>query len=133
MRQQSNQFVANMDEWIELAVMSNADDLVGLNIRQMLNSKLANDGAIMPKYSPAYAKRKGFSDPNLYLKGDFQADMDISVTKDKYNITSLDFKTPFLTKRYTEKIFGIAPSNQKEAQRLNDHKLVSFYVKWLEQ
>ena len=132
LRQQSNQFIANMDGWIELAVMSNADSLVGLNIKQMLSSKLANDGAITPKYSKAYAKRKGFSDPNLRLKGDFQNDMDISVTKNKYSITSLDYKTPFLTKRYTEKIFGIAPSNQSEAQRLNDEKLASLYLKWLE-
>lgn len=129
LRIRSNEFVRNMAEWVELAVMDNEGQMLDLNRRQMLSGRMSDGKPIRPLYSKAYAKRKGFTTPDLYLKGDFQGDMALAVTGDQYEITSVDFKTPFLVARYGDGIFGI--EDKKKAQELNDKRFLELYKEWL--
>jgi len=129
----SAEFVANLQGWAEIAILTNEDPLVELNIKQMLKSTKADGSPILPLYSKGYAKKKGFSKPNLRLSGDFHDEMLLTVTGRNYSITSSNFVTPFLEKRYTDKIFGIAPDNQAKAQSMNDKTFIELYFKWLRQ
>jgi len=129
----SAEFVANINFHIAAAVNANADDMVKLNISQMLNSKLSTGKVIMPKYSKAYAKRKGFKKPNLKVTGDFQDEMLFTASGQQYEIFSTDEKTGWLVDMYTDKIFGIAPDNQAKAQSMNDKTFIELYFKWLRQ
>ena len=129
---QSASFVANLPEWIEAAVISNENALVELNISQMLNSTRADGKPILPLYSTAYAKKKGFTKPNLKVKGDFQDEMRLTTFGKQYSVTSSVDYAKHLEKLYTPKIFGIAPANRPAARELNDRSLAELYLKWLE-
>ena len=118
-----DEFVRNIDEHIAAAVEDSAETLVDLNKQQMLNSKLFDGSSMIHQgtgsdlLSPAYAKRKRKSKPNLKDSGDFQNDMFLHANENsgRYFMSSYDEKTKHLVESYTDKIFGIAPYNFNKA------------------
>jgi len=135
LRIRSNAFVRNMDLWIAKAVQDNKKPIVDLNIEQMHSSKLSTGQPISPPYSDAYAKKKGFSKPNLKLKGNFQGKMRLKTNKSIYSIDSSDFKSNFLSSPRTEKnkagygkdIFGLMKKNKKTASKPVSKSLFESY------
>lgn len=113
-----SQFVGNLPAILDDAVQSSERGLVILNKRQMLQSKLSNDKPIFPEYSASYAAFKGFVEPNLKLTGDFQSEMFLEVDDGKFEISSHNYKTPLLIDLYSQRIFGIAPSNTEKAKAI---------------
>ena len=101
-------FEANKKLFEAIAVQNSEKELVKINQGQMLKSKNAKDQTIKPAYTPKYAAFKGFKNPNLKLKGDFQKDMFLETNERSgtYFMNSFDFKAPFLEARYGENIFG---------------------------
>lgn len=83
-----------------------------LNRQQMLKGQAATGQPIRPEYAPSTRKRKGFSTPNLYEKGDFQKDLFADVRSDSILFDSADRKTPWLTDRYGERIFGLTEESK---------------------
>lgn len=110
--------MANLEGFIAEALDEKGQSFADINKMQMLESKRSDEATITPRYSPNYAKRKGFSNPNLKLKGDFQADMFFQTDGREFFITSSDDKMPWLVDRYSEKIFGIAPSKAHIGQEI---------------
>ncbi len=129
LRKRSNTFVANLGVHVAMAVEEVSDKIVDFNRDQMLKSRRADGRPIMPKYSPKYAIRKGFTNPNLFLTGEFQSEMFLSVNENNltYFIATFDFKMPFLTKRYTDMIFGIEQRNQPKAKALTTPSIGRIY------
>ena len=128
-RKQSNAFVRNLEVHISQSIENVSDDIVDLNRKQMLRGKRSDEQKIVPKYSKRYAKRKGFTTPNLKLEGDFQDDMDLIVNENQGEvvITSFDYKNPFLVNRYTDKIFGIPKTKQQTARTWTLGQLARLY------
>ena len=126
-RAKSNKFVANLDAMIGAALESVADEFVALNVSQMQDSKRADDATITPKYSPKYAAFKGFPNPNLKLTGMFHKRMYFATTGKMFFLSSEDEKMPGLVDRYSEKIFGIAPSRQSKGQETAQNAIVKLY------
>ncbi len=69
---------------------------------QMLSSTLSTDEPILPLYSPAYAKKKGFTRPDLFLTGTMQEEIVIDV-------------------RETEVYYNTADADKAKVERVEDH------------
>jgi hypothetical protein len=130
-RQRSNQFVANLDVMIADALQDVSDELIDINREQMQESKRSDDELITPKYSPGYAKFKGFQNPNLKLTSAFHRFMTFVTDGRMFQISSDDEKTAKLTGKYSPKIFGIAPSKQGKAQGISLSSLARTFNKFV--
>lgn len=130
-RQRSNQFVANIDVMIADSLQDVSEELIDINREQMQESKRADDQLITPKYSPGYAKFKGFQNPNLKLTGAFHEFMTFLTDGRMFQISSDDEKTGKLTGKYGLKIFGIAPSKQDKAQQISLSSLARVWNKFV--
>ena len=124
-----SQFVDNLSAILDYAVQSSDNELVFLNKQQMLQSKLSDDTSILPEYSASYAAFKGFSKPDLKLTGDFQSEMFLIADNGQFQIASTDYKTPLLVNKYSENIFGIAPSNTEKAKAITTQKIAIEFKK----
>lgn len=109
-------FNAAIDLHEATAIQQSEKVLVELNRSQMLQSKDATDATITPAYSKGYAALKGFSNPDLKATGNFQKDMFLIAGPKEWFINSIDWKSPELSAKYSEDIFGIAPSNREKAE-----------------
>lgn len=135
-----NNFVKGLDSTIEKIVNFN-EDLEAINKEQLRSSKLANDRPIVnrftnrPNYSPSYAfwKRKFFSSSfgdgkiNLLLTGTLYDNLEIKVKGRKYQLLSLVSHAASLIRKYSNLIFGIAPSNRQKAQAITTKLLAKEY------
>lgn len=130
LRMRSNSFVTNLQSYIESIVDDN-QRLLDLNRKQLrVEHKTAKDKPITPPYSSWTASLKGFRTPDLYDTGELQRTLVIEATKDgHYYISGTTDYTGSLMERYTEDIFGIAPSMQKEAQSITAAELRDLYQK----
>jgi len=136
LRKRSNKFVSELDSIIEKAVNYN-EDLEQLNKQQLKASKLANDQSISPKYSPGYAAWKSMMYPqsfgdgkvNLFLTGDMYNNMEIKAKGREYKIISMLPYVAGLIRKYSDKIFGIAPSNQTKAKEITSNLIAMEYKK----
>ena len=118
-RLRSDRFIANLNVKIAEAIENVEDGLVDLNQQQMLESKdvegmpLTHKLTGSPYLSAPYARRTNKQTPNLYLSGDFQKAMFLSVDENNgtWFIDSQDFKSQHLVANYG-KIFGIQDKNR---------------------
>jgi len=122
LRKRSNQFVADLSLHISEVVDHN-EKLLQLNKAQLKASKTAKGGSLVnsktgsSKYTPQYAKKKGYSNPDLFVTGNFYKEMDIIFEpSDQYKIIDFADVTKYLVKMYTPDIFGI--NNKKKAQKI---------------
>ena len=118
LRKRSNEFVRNINLHKATAIETNDRELVKINQDQLQSSKLADDKDITPLYSQPYARKKGYSKPDLYVNGYMYSEMQTTVNEndDTHEIVSFAPYTKYLY-RYG-KIFGIAPSNFVRARKL---------------
>jgi len=130
----SNQYVANLTANIVKVIEGNPKN-IDLNRSQMISSKDADGKALVhkstgsSKLSKAYAKRTGKTKPDFLLSGSFQDAMFLTMPNEKeYFISSKDYKSGFLSENYG-KIFGISPTNQPRAQKMNDKLIIEDYKK----
>jgi len=120
LRSRSNAFAANIDSHIAEVVEHN-ERLLQLNKGQLKASKNAKGGALVnnltgsASLSPAYAKRKGKSKPDIFDTGATFRDMDLLFNEPKeYVITSYTEYTPHLQDMYND-LFGIQDSKKAYA------------------
>ena len=131
-RVKSDRFISQIDLNIEEAIQSNEATLVKMNISQMLNHTDSEGNPLIhkktgsPLLSPAYAKIKNKSRPNLKDTGEFQKNMFLLVNNNKWFIDSEDPKAGFLVGNYG-KIFGI--EDKQEAKRTNLKSFAALYKK----
>lgn len=96
----------SIEQTKDAAVQFNKDDLsVGL---------LSTSNAIVPQYSASYAKKKGFTTPDLYVTGDFYGGISVEVQNDSLLFNSSDEKSWQLEARYTKYIFGLTKDSKTE-------------------
>lgn len=99
----------SIEQTKDVAAQLNRDDLsVGL---------LATSNPITPRYSPAYAKKKGKLTPDLYSTGDFYKGIFAKVNAKTIDFGSTDIKAASLEARYTKFIYGLT-ANAKSAYAL---------------
>jgi len=112
-----------------MAVQNSEQTLVDLNRKQMMQSKTAKGEKITPKYSPNYAAKKGKSNPDLFVTGDFQGEMFLSTNENEgiFFISSFDWKIGILVAKYTDNIFGIMPKNEPKATKEASKELLKIY------
>jgi hypothetical protein len=134
-QRRSNDWLANFGVNVVRIIESNAEKVIDFNRDQMLDSKDADNKPLIhvktgsELLSKPYAKRTGKAKPNLWLNGDFQSAMFMTMPDEKeYFISSKDFKSGYLSKNYG-KIFGVAPENQPKAQAINDKAIIDDYMK----
>lgn len=134
LRKRSNSFVAQLPKIIEKAVNYN-EEIENLNKSQLQESILATGAPISPDYSPSYAHWKstvypesyGSGKVNLFLTGDLYKDMDLVVKYPNYLINTMVPYAPKLAKKYSDKIFGIAPKNRQRAQEITSKLIAEQY------
>ena len=134
LKRKSNKFVASLDATIERIVNYN-EDLEQLNKDQLKASQLANGQNITPPYSNPYAHWKSITYPasfgdgkvNLFLTGALYQNMEIKAKGKSYQILSLVPYAAKLVNKYTNLIFGIAPSNQDKAKAITTKLLANEY------
>jgi len=131
LRLRSNAFVANLDDHVADVIEHN-EQLLQLNKGQLKASKTAKGGDLVnsltgsPFYSPAYAKKKGYKNPDLFVTGQFYRDMDIQMNTTKnWFITSFAQVTKHLLTMYGSDIFGI--NDKKKAQNITVPELRNKY------
>lgn len=129
-QRKSNEWMRQFADNVIRVIESNSEKMIDMNRSNMLESLNANDNSLMPSpLSPAYAKKTGKRKPNLFLTGEFQGEMFMTMPTEKdYIITSADPKVNFLVERYG-KIFGVSPKNQPKAQEINDGAIIDDYLK----
>ena len=94
----------SIDETSEDAAQYNRDDLeVGL---------LATSNPIIPEYSPAYAKKKGFTTPDLYVTGSFYRGIFARVNGAMIEFNSIDEKAKILEAKYGKFIYGLTQDSK---------------------
>jgi len=120
LRKKSNSFVANLDRHIGDVVEHN-EKLLQLNKAQLKSSKNAKGGALInnmtgsANLSPAYAKRKNKSKPDIYDTGATFKDMDLIFDEPKtWFITSYTDYTRHLVTNYND-LFGIKDTNKAKS------------------
>jgi len=124
-----NRFTKDIDSYVE-GIIDDNQDLLNLNREQLKEEhKTAKDQAIIPKYSKAYAKKKGFSTPDLYVTGDMFKAMSIEAKGQQFTINSSVDYAPKLEDQYSSDIFGIAPSKQPKAKQITTEELGRQYKK----
>lgn len=97
----------------EIALEMNEDLIIMLQNIQLDQSKTSKGTQILPKYSEQYAEKKGFDDPDLKLKGDWRAELDLIVESGLYDIVSFDEKSKWLIPRY-ENLLGLNQNSKDE-------------------
>ena len=136
-----NRFVRDLHPVIIPGIVNFNEDLEAINKEQLQSSKLANDRPIInrftnsPNYSPSYAawKKKLFASSfkdgkvNLFLTGNLYDHLEIKVKGRKYQLLSLVSYAAGLIRKYSNLIFGIAPSNQQRAQAITTRLLAKEY------
>lgn len=95
-------------------------DLLHIQLRQ---GKRGDGQIISPQYSPGYAKKKGRTIPDLKLSGQFWDNIFTEVTGDVLSVSSVRKVKSFdladhLEKRYTSKIYELAPDGMKKLSDL---------------
>lgn len=130
LRRKYEAFVSNLDVNIALAVEGVEQQLTDLNRRNLLDSKDSFDAPLKHNrtgkttLSPAYAKRMGKTNPDIYVRGDYQDDMFLSVNENtkEYSIQSNDYKHPFLTENYNN-LTGVPASKREQAKKLTSRAI----------
>ena len=120
LKKRSNSFVANLDKHIGDIVEHN-EKLLQLNKAQLKASKDAKGGALVnnltgsANLSPAYAKRKRKTKPDIFDTGATFREMDLIFNEPKeYLITSYTDYTKHLVTMYNN-LFGIQDKNKAKA------------------
>ena len=134
LRVRSNNFVANLNGHIKDVVSLN-EKLEQLNKDHLLKSKLSNDASISPAYRKSYSNWKRFNypgsfgdgKPNMFLTGDMFDNMELVSDGVNYEIESLVSYSANLIDKYSDKIFGVAPSNQDKAYAITTPLLAQKY------
>jgi hypothetical protein len=122
-----NRFVENIDSYVE-GIIDDNQELLNLNREQLKEEhKTAKDAFIVPKYSPGYAKQKGFSTPDLFVTGDMFKSMSIESKGSQFKISSSVDYTEKLVDQYSGDIFGIAPTKQTKAKQITTTELTKQY------
>lgn len=115
----------NINSLIVETLEENSPQMVQANQLQLLASQNALGKSITPEYSPNNQKKKGFKNPNLFDTGAFQKAIKTTVRGSEIEFTSTDFKTPKLTTKYGEEIFGLTVESKNDLKPINQMVLVS--------
>jgi len=105
-------FKSGIVQTVNDAVKDIESFVLDMNRERLDKGKLSTNRIIQPRYTIQYKRYKsargGKTDNvDLLLEGDFRSAFYIEYTSDGFEITSSDFKRPFLVKRYSEDIFGL--------------------------
>lgn len=93
------------------SIKESSGEMLDLSDEQLDKSILNTGQSITPKYTPNYAKKKGFNSPDLKVTGDYRKSKYVDVTDKGLFFSATDYKTPFLESRYGKDINGLTKEN----------------------
>jgi hypothetical protein len=105
-------------------VSERKEDIIDKNREQLMDGFDKEKKRLKKYASAAYAAKKnkrnpspGYWNPDLYDKGGFQNSMKLNIqSKNMYEITSTDSKTPDLKEKYGDTIFGLTTDNKEDVK-----------------
>jgi len=101
----------NIERVNQDAIEAAVPKMIRANWDQLDQGKTNNDEPITPFYSPNYAKKKGFSIPDLKDTGDWRESFDIDIRGSELIWGASDYKDPLLRDKYGNDIQGLNESN----------------------
>lgn len=109
-------------EAVPVIIEDTKDEILRLNKLQLYNRGEDRNAQPLRLYgSLSYALEKnkmnprpGFGRPDLFVTGQFYRGFNVKVSKNAFNVSSTDSKTPELVKKYSEDIFGLTPQSKTE-------------------
>ena len=102
--------VAENEKNIEAAIPK----MIRSNWDQLDQGKKNDNNPITPFYSPGYAKKKGFTIPDLKDTGDFRRSFDIDFRTDKLIWGASDEKAEDLFAKYSFDVMGLTEENAEK-------------------
>lgn len=99
--------VVDIRQVISLSIDQTSDDAAQFNRDDLSVGLLATSNPIIPAYSPQYAKKKGFTTPNLYVTGSFYRGIFATVEGNAIHFDSIDDKAAQLEAKYGKFIYGL--------------------------
>lgn len=98
-----------------VSVKKNQRLLLDLNDKQMEAGEFNTGEKITPKYTRIYALKKGFTTPNLKVKGDFYRSKTVEVKADSINYgATVDYAVHLENKYGKDKMYGTNERNTNE-------------------
>lgn len=107
----SKNIAQNIRKVNDKAIEDELPSMIRRNWDQLDQGKKNDDNPITPFYTPSYAKKKGFSIPDLKVTGDFRNSFDIDYRGDSLAWGASDRKAPFLLDKYGDDILGLTQDN----------------------
>jgi hypothetical protein len=109
----------------EEAVLQSKEEILAANREQLREGRSATGQLICPSYSPQYLRRKRRMSsyrapggtPDLFLRGDFQGEMDVIVESGGFDIVSWNEKNAFLQTMYDD-LFGLTAESIEKVMRV---------------
>lgn len=111
----SKSIAVNLRKEFDKNVEAEIPRMIRRNWNQLDQGKKNDDNPITPLYSPAYAKKKGFSIPDLLVDGDFRLSIDVDYRDTEMVWGAGDNKAPFLLEKYTPDVLGLTQDNADES------------------
>lgn len=129
LRKRSDAFVANLPIYVAESIEQSEKQLIGLNQKQLRSSKDLADKALKPNYSTAYARKKGYKNPDGYLSGRMYSEMfvDANENDNTFSMGSFAPYTKYFSGRYGD-VFGIGDMSLIKAQQIVMNKFRLFYI-----
>jgi len=101
-----------IEQVIRVSIDETSEDAAQYNRDDLSEGLLATSNPIVPGYSPAYAKKKGFLTPDLYVTGDFYRGIFAKVKDKTIEFDSTDPKAGALKAKYGKFIYGITQESK---------------------
>lgn len=97
-------------------------EIIDMNTGQLMSGVSSNSESIQPEYyNEDYASLKQQLNPappkgvpDLNLTGSFHSGFRVEVKSDSLEFSSIDEKTDYITKKYSDDIFGLTKENKRE-------------------
>ena len=110
----ANKIATNLEKVNDANVEAQFPAMIRDNWKQLDEGRKNDDNPITPFYSPGYAKKKGFSIPDLKVTGDFRNSFDIDYrpgTNSPIIWGAGDEKAEDLWAKYTFDVMGLNETN----------------------
>lgn len=112
----------NVKNELPFLVQKTSYDIEALNKNQLYHGLRSDGYEIHPPYANKYYSRKkramnqkaGAGIPDLFLTGSFYKGFQVSVTKDTFEVDSVNDKSSSLKSKYSDKIFGLTNDSKRE-------------------
>lgn len=96
------------------SMLEEKEQVIGINQSQLYDKGIGKDGQPLPPYTPAYAKKKTRGIVDIYQTGKLQAEMNMRVDGNEYEINSAAPYSVYVQERRPT-IYGLTEDGKQAA------------------